>query len=132
MALMGSEFFFWYLQASQIKPPALPESHIMSGRFRWAFGGRVDITKDNLARLAARANLGQEPKAHFRTGIFVVVSIADLNSARREEANKISSVWFLFLLALLCINREFLWGLTSRIAPSLRYCFLEHEAIFIS
>jgi hypothetical protein len=34
--------------------------------------------------------------------------IADLNSARREEANEISSAGCLFLFALLCINRQVL------------------------
>jgi Na+/melibiose symporter-like transporter len=52
----------------------------------------------------------------FLSALLLLFFIVDLKPARREEANEVSSAWFLSLFALLCINRQFLWGLTSRVA----------------
>ena len=116
MALLGSEFCLLVPvnpadRATGASWGPYTEWPIQAG-LGWARGHR----KGKFSSLGRQAKQAKNQKRIFRTEIFLLFFIADLNSARREEANEISSAWFLFLFALLCINRQFLWGLTSRIA----------------
>ena len=74
----------------------------MSGLFRRAFGGYREGKFSSLGRLGEK---NKNQKRVFRAVFCFVGFIADLNSARREEANEVSSACFISLFALLCINR---------------------------
>ena len=68
-----------------MKPPAYPGGHITSGLLRRAFGGRVDIAKENLARLAARANRPRTKSAFLGLDFAVFYRGFELSSPRGSE-----------------------------------------------